>query len=289
MVSPQQLTVTEGASKFMSSMEVVTVDRLMVPMVWSWHMVVEITVATADSADSSCDALVGGQSTSILADLPAVRDLAISWNPGGSTFSLAPRSSSSQGASSQELPDEAELKGPLRACWSSSWRWWALFCQLELWLQWHHLRSPGLLGILPTKATIPENVLWPILGIPVLSDSLHLQLFLKGWEDQPALPLIQQRWWQGQQNSSSNVAGVVIRAADTFSDPEGAMVKTAQSSTSEGSVALGWVVSSTSTPGNPYIRSSKTSWSLKVVYLFICHLNSCMHIAKWWGSLGTGE
>ena len=64
-------------------------------MVWSWHMVVEITVATADSTNSSCDVLVGGQSTSISQDLPAVRDLAISWNSGASTFGLAPRSSSS--------------------------------------------------------------------------------------------------------------------------------------------------------------------------------------------------
>ena len=53
-------------------------------MVWFWHMVVEITVATADSVDSCCD--IGGQSTSIVGDLPAVRDPAISWNPGGSTF-----------------------------------------------------------------------------------------------------------------------------------------------------------------------------------------------------------
>ena len=85
-------------------------------------MVVEITVVMADSMDSSCDASVRGQSTSILGDSPVVRDLAISWNPGGGTFSLAPGSSSSWCASFGELPDEAELEGSLRAHCSSSRR-----------------------------------------------------------------------------------------------------------------------------------------------------------------------
>ena len=86
------------------------------------HMVVEVTVATVDPINRSCDALVRGQSTSISGDSPAVRDLAISWNPGGGTFSLAPVSSSSWSAGSRKLPGKAELEVPLRAhCSSSSW------------------------------------------------------------------------------------------------------------------------------------------------------------------------
>ena len=54
----------------------------MASMVWSWHTVVEIKVATVGSMDSSCDAPLWELSSSILGDLPAVRDLAISWNPG---------------------------------------------------------------------------------------------------------------------------------------------------------------------------------------------------------------
>ena len=100
----------------------------MVPMVWSWHMVVKVTVATTDPTDRPCDTPVRGQSTSISGDLPVVRDLAISWNPGGSTFGLPPRSSSSWGASSRELAGEAELEVSLRACCSSSRRCHALFC-----------------------------------------------------------------------------------------------------------------------------------------------------------------
>ena len=104
----------------------------MAPMVWSWHMVVEETVAIADPADRPCDAPVRGQTTSISGCLPAVRDLLISWNPRGSTFGLASGSSSSQGASSGELPDKAVLEVPMRACCSSSRQHQALFCQLEL-------------------------------------------------------------------------------------------------------------------------------------------------------------
>ena len=89
-------------------------------------------------------------------------------------------------------------------------------------------------------------------------------------------------------NSSYNMAGVVLRVADTSSDVEGVTVKTAGLSTGSGSMGLGWVASSTSAPDNPCARPSKTSQSLKVMYLHICCLNLCMHIAKWWGSLGTG-
>ena len=67
-----------------------------------------------------------GQSTSISGDLPVIRDLVISCNPGGDTFSLAPRSSSSWGAGSEELPGKAELEVSLRAHCSSSRRHWAL-------------------------------------------------------------------------------------------------------------------------------------------------------------------
>ena len=121
-------------------------------------MVVEVTVATVDPAHRSCVALVRGQSTSISGDSPVVRDLAISWNPRGGTFGLAPRSSSSWGAGSGDLPGEAELEVPLRAhCSSSRWHW-TLFCQLELQLWQHCLRSPRLEGILPTEGTIMRQM-----------------------------------------------------------------------------------------------------------------------------------
>ena len=58
-------------------------------------------------------------------------------------------------------------------------------------------------------------------------------------------------------DSSFDIAGVVIREADTFSGTEGVTVKTAGPSTAGGSIGLGWVASSTSTPGNPCIRPSK--------------------------------
>ena len=90
-------------------------------------------------------------------------------------------------------------------------------------------------------------------------------------------------------DSSSDVAGVVIRVAGMLSNPEGVIVQTAGSSAGRGSVGLGWVVSLTSTPGNPCVRPSNTSQSLKVMYCFICHLNLCMHIPKWQGSLGSGR
>ena len=248
----------------------------MAPMVWSWHMVVEITVATADSVDSSCD--IGGQSTSILGDLPVVRYLAVSWNP---------RSSSSWGASSGELADEAELEVSLRAHCSSSRQSQALFCWLELQLQQHHLRSPRLQGILPIEAATQDDCtltyfrysgsVW-LLALPVVSKGVGGSA---GSSTNTAVVVTRVA------NSSSDVAGVVIRVADMFSIPEGAMVKTAGSSTSRGLVGLGWV-SLTSTPGNPYVRPSKTSQPLKVVYLFMHCLNSCMLIAKWQGSVGTG-
>ena len=75
----------------------------MVPVVWSWYIVVEVTVATVDPADRSGDAPVRGQSISISGGPPLVRDLAISLNPGGSTFSWAPESSSPWCAGSGEL------------------------------------------------------------------------------------------------------------------------------------------------------------------------------------------
>ena len=90
-------------------------------------------------------------------------------------------------------------------------------------------------------------------------------------------------------DSSFDMAGVVIRVADMFSDTEGATVKAAGPSVDRGLMGSGWVATSTSAPGNLYIRPTKTSWSLKVVYLFMCCLNSCTHITKWWGSLGTGR
>ena len=94
----------------------------MVPMIWSWHIMMEVTVATADLTDRSCDAPVRGQSISISGDMSLVRDFAISLNPRGSTFSCAPGSSSSGGASFGELPGEAELESPLRAhCYSTRW------------------------------------------------------------------------------------------------------------------------------------------------------------------------
>ena len=92
----------------------------MVPMVWSLHMVVEVTVATAHPTNRPCDAQIRGQSTSISGDWPVVRDLMISWNPGGGIFGLTSGSLSSQGASSGELPGEAKLEVPLRTHCSSS-------------------------------------------------------------------------------------------------------------------------------------------------------------------------
>ena len=258
----------------------------MAPVVWSWHMVVENMVATVGSTDSSCDALVQGLSSSIWGDLPVVRDLAISWNPGGSTFELAPRSSFSWGTGSRELPDEAELKGSLRACCSSSRRHQALFHWLEIQLQWCHLRSPRLQGILCTEAAIQDKCTFTHLGY---SDSMGPL----------ASPVV---FWRGGSigwlicQCSSDMGnwlllrcgGVAIRVADMFSSTDSAMAKTVGLSTAWGSMGLGWVVSSTSTSGNPCTRPSKTSWSLKVVYLIICHLNSCVLIAKQWGSPGTG-
>ena len=108
-------------------------------------------MATTDPTNRSGDALVTGQSISISGDSPLVRDLVISLNPGGSAFGWAPGSSSSWGASSGELPDEAELELPLRASCSFI-RWCQAFLQLELWLWWCHLRSPRVEGRLPTEA-----------------------------------------------------------------------------------------------------------------------------------------
>ena len=88
-------------------------------------------------------------------------------------------------------------------------------------------------------------------------------------------------------DSSSDVAGVAIRAADMFSSTDVTTAKTVGLSATGGLMGLGWVVYSTSASGNLCTRPSKTSWSLKVVYLLICHLNSCMLIAKQWGSPHT--
>ena len=95
----------------------------MAPMVWSWHIMVEVTVATVDPTVRSGDALVRGLSISISGDLSLVRDLVISLNPRGNALTWAPGSSSSWGASSGELPGKAELESPLRASCSSIRCW----------------------------------------------------------------------------------------------------------------------------------------------------------------------
>ena len=87
----------------------------MAPMVWSWHTpVVEVTVATADPVtDRSGDATVRGQLMFISGDLPLVRDLAISLNPGGSTFMVGLQGLLlSWHAGSGEVQGKAELESP---------------------------------------------------------------------------------------------------------------------------------------------------------------------------------
>ena len=87
----------------------------MATVVWSWHTPVEVTVATADPAMRPDDAPVKGQLIPISGGLLLLRDLAISVNPRGSTFSWVPGSSSMWHASSKELQGETELESPLRA------------------------------------------------------------------------------------------------------------------------------------------------------------------------------
>ena len=73
----------------------------------------------------------------------AVRHPAISWNPGGSPFGLAPLLSLSWGISSGEPLDEVDLETFPRSHHSSSKRHQALLCHLELQL-WCCQGSPGL-------------------------------------------------------------------------------------------------------------------------------------------------
>ena len=167
-------------------------------MVWSWHMVVEVTVATADPADRSCDALVRGQLTSISRDLSVVRNLVISWNLRGGTSGVA---------CWVFLLLECQLQGATRKGLSWKYLWgptvlppggaklfsanWSYGCSGITW------GLPGWREYWPQRPPYEMDVLWPILDILVLSDSSHHQLFPEGWEDWLAYLLIQWGSWQG--------------------------------------------------------------------------------------------
>ena len=82
---------------------------------------------------------------------PAVKHSAISQNPRGSSFGLAPLPSLSWGASSREPSDKADPEMSSMPYHSSSKRYCTLLCHFELQL-WHCLCSPDLEGALPTVA-----------------------------------------------------------------------------------------------------------------------------------------
>ena len=219
----------------------------MVPVIWSWHTAVEITIATAGYTSSSCTALVWGLSSP---------SLGFACSQGPCYFVGSQRSSPSWGAGSGECPDEMELEITIRAHHSSSIRCLALLHQLELWLWQCHQRSPGLQGILPTEAAIQEECTFTHFGY---SCSRWLPVSLaafEGVEDWPA-HLLMQGGGNGAAESSSNIAGLVLRAADALSKVTGIVVETVGPPASGGSMGLGLGALLTSNSCNPCASPSK--------------------------------
>ena len=145
-VAPWQLTAIEGASKFMFSIKAVTVNTQTAPILWSLPM--EVGLPLLSQAPSVVWGLHWPQEHPSRQGPPsrvppAVRHSAISQNPRGDSFGLAPLPSFSWCASSGESSDKADPKTSPRSHHSSSKRHQTLLCCFELQLRCHQ-GSPDL-------------------------------------------------------------------------------------------------------------------------------------------------